>query len=82
MALSAVAALPTLAAMKTTNRLLVLAVAVAVNAAALAAVHIAMVQGVQRALAANEEPEHVAVTATRPHPELAGSNCPTASKAL
>ena len=82
MALSGAAALPTLAAMKTTNRLLVFAVAVAVNAAALAAVHIAMVQGVQRALAANEESEHVVVTATRPHPELARSTCPAASKAL
>jgi hypothetical protein len=68
--------------MKTTHRLLVLALAIAVNAAALATVHIAMVQGVQRALAANEDPEHVVVTATRSHPELARSNCPAASKAL
>ena len=69
--------------MKVWNRVMVLAVAVAVNAAALAALHVAMVQGIERAVAANEAPERVVVTGTRTQQqELAGSNCPTTSKAL
>jgi len=67
--------------MKTTSRLIALAVAVVVNAAALAALHTAMVQGTEQALAANVEPEHVVVSAERTPAEMAGSNCPT-SKAL
>lgn len=66
--------------MKTTN-LIALAVAVAVNAAALAALHTAMVQGTEQALAANIEPEHVVVSAERTPGDLAHSSCP-ASKAL
>ena len=66
--------------MKTTN-LIALAVAVAVNAAALAALHVAMVDGTERALAANAEAEYVVVTAPRAPAELAHSNCPSA-KAL
>ena len=67
--------------MTTTSRLIALAVAVALNAAALAAVHTAMVQGTEQALAANVEPEHVVVSAERTPGELAHSNCP-APKAL
>ena len=67
--------------MKTTSRLIALAVALAVNIAALAALHTAMVQGTEQALAANIEPEHVVVSAERAPGELAHSSCP-ASKAL
>ena len=66
--------------MKTT-RLTALAVAVVLNAAALAALHMAMVQGTERALAANVETEHVVVSAERAPGDMARSNCP-ASKAL
>ena len=68
--------------MKTANRLAVLAFAVVLNGAAVAALHIAMVDGAERALAANQEFEHVVVSATRTVPAMATSNCPTASKAL
>jgi len=68
--------------MKTTNRLAVFAFAVALNAAAVAALHIAMVDGAERAILANQEPEHVIVTATRTPDPVASSNCPTASHAL
>jgi hypothetical protein len=67
--------------MKTTPRLIALAVAVAVNAAALAALHTAMVRGTEQALAANVETEHVVVSAERAPGEMAHSNCP-ASRAL
>src|SRR5437899_13056704 len=50
--------------MKTANRLAVFAFAVALNAAAVAALHIAMVDGAEHALAANQEVEHVVVSAT------------------
>ena len=66
--------------MKTTN-LIALAAALAVNAAALTALHVAMVEGTERALAANAEPEYIVVTAPRAPADLAHSNCP-ASKAL
>ena len=62
--------------MKTTSRLIALAVAVVVNAAALAALHTAMVQGTEQALAANDEPQHVVVNAERTPGEMAHSNCP------
>ena len=62
--------------MKTTNRLVILAAAVAVNAAALAILHVAMVAGMERALAANAEPEYVVVSAPRTGPGLASTNCP------
>jgi hypothetical protein len=68
--------------MKTANRLAVLAFAVALNVAALAALHIAMVDGAQQALAANQEFEHVVVSASRTSPALATSNCPTTPNAL
>src|SRR6266403_1314304 len=45
--------------MKTANRLAVFAFAVALNVAAVAALHIAMVDGAERALVANQEVEHV-----------------------
>jgi hypothetical protein len=68
--------------MKTANRLAVLAFAVALNVAALAALHVAMVDGAQQARAANQEFEHVVVSASRTPPAIADSTCPTASKAL
>jgi len=66
---------------KTTSRIIALAVAVVINAAALAALHTAMVQGTEQALAANAEAEHVVVSAERTPGDLAHSNCP-APKAL
>ena len=66
--------------MKTTN-LIALTVAVAVNAAALTALHVAMVDGTERALAANAEAEYIVVSAPRAPADLARSNCP-APKAL
>ena len=67
--------------MKTANRLAVFAFAIVLNGAAVAALHIAMVDGAQRALAANQEVEHIVVSATRTPAAIATSNCPTA-KAL
>ena len=67
--------------MKTKNRLIALTVAIALNAAALTALHVAMVDGTQRALAANAETEYVVVNAPRAPTDLAHSNCP-APKAL
>ena len=66
--------------MKTTN-IIALVVALAVNAAALAALHVAMVDGTERALAANAEAEYIVVSAPRTPADLARSNCP-APKAL
>ena len=68
--------------MRTANRLAVFAFAVALNAAAIAALHVAMVDGAERALVANQEVEHVVVSATRSAPALATSNCPTMPNAL
>ncbi len=68
--------------MKTAHRLAVLAFAVALNVAAVAALHVAMVDGTRSALAANQEVEHVVVSATPTHPAIATSNCPTTPKAL
>lgn len=68
--------------MKTTHRLAVLAFAVALNAAAAAALHIAMVDGAERAYAANQEFEHVVVSATHTPAPIATSNCPLTPKAL
>ena len=67
--------------MKTKNRLVALTVAIAINAAALAALHIAMVEGMERAVAANVEAEYVVVTAPPAPADIAHSNCP-APKAL
>jgi hypothetical protein len=61
--------------MKSTTRLTILAFAVAVNAAAFTALHVAMVDGAERALLANQEIEHVVVSATRTPGELA-KMCP------
>jgi hypothetical protein len=68
--------------MKTTSRLAVFAFAVALNGAALAALHVAMVDGAERAVLANQETEHVVVSATRTPAAIATSNCPTTPKAL
>ena len=65
--------------MKSRIRLMVLALAVAVNAAALAALHRAMVDGAERARLTASEPERVVITATREAAELAKSNCPGAN---
>jgi len=63
--------------MKTANRLAVFAFAIALNGAAVAALHIAMVDGARSALAANQEVEHVVVSATPTPAAIATSNCPT-----
>lgn len=61
--------------MKSTTRLTILALAVALNAGALSALNVAMVDGAQRAVLANQEIEHVVVSATRTPGELA-KMCP------
>ena len=63
------------------TRLFILATALAVNAAGVAALNIAMVQGAQEAALANQEYDHVVVSATRLPSELAKSSCP-GTKAL
>ena len=68
--------------MKTANRLAVFAFAVALNGVAVAALHIAMVDGARSALAANQEVEHVVVSATPTPAPMATSNCPTTPHAL
>src|SRR5690349_20597737 len=68
--------------MKTANRFAVFAFAVALNVAAVAALHIAMVDGARSALAANQEVEHGVVSATPTPAPVATSNCPTTPKAL
>jgi len=60
---------------------MILTLAVAVNAAALTALHVAMVQGAEQAVAANQEYDHIVVSATRTPSELAKSTCP-GTKAL
>src|SRR5256714_15173703 len=81
--LSAAGAPPTLPsieagrnAMTSKTRLMILALAVAVNAAAVSALHIAMVHGAERAVLANQEYDHIVVSATRMPSELAKSTCP------
>ena len=66
--------------MKSTMRLTILALAVAVNAAGIAALHVAMVDGAERAVLANQEFDHVVVSATRSPSDLA-KMCP-GTKAL
>jgi hypothetical protein len=68
--------------MKTAHRLAVFAFVVVLNGAAVAALHIAMADGARSAVAANQEVEHVVVSATRTAPAIATSNCPTMPKAL
>ena len=67
--------------MTSKTRLMILTLAVAVNAAALSALHVAMVQGAEQAVAANQEYDHIVVSATRTPSELAKSTCP-GTKAL
>jgi hypothetical protein len=67
--------------MTSRTRLLSLALAVAINGAALAGLHHAMADGTERAELASGEIQRVVVTAPREDAELAKSNCP-APKAL
>ena len=67
--------------MKRTHRLAALAFAVALNVAAFGALHVAMVDGAERAVLANQELDHVIVSATRTPAELAKGVCP-GTKAL
>jgi hypothetical protein len=67
--------------MKSKTRLVILALAVAINAAALSALNAAMVDSAERAVLANQEFDHVVVVATRAPAEIAGSQCP-GTKAL
>ena len=67
--------------MKSKTRLMILALAVAVNGAALAALNVAMVDVAESAVLANQEFDHVVVSATRTPAELAKSQCP-GTKAL
>src|SRR2546423_11242489 len=78
--LSAAGAPPTLPSieagrntMTTKTRLMILVLATAVNAAAVTALHVAMVHGAEQALADNQEYDHVVVSATRVPSELARS---------
>jgi hypothetical protein len=77
--------LPSIEAGRTTmtkaTRLFILAIALAVNAAGVAALHVAMVQGAEQAVLANQEFDHVVVSSTRMPSELARSTCP-GTKAL
>ncbi len=67
------------------TRLLILAVALAVNASGFGALHIAMVNAAEQAVFANQEYDHVVVSATRSSDklasELAKTSCP-GTKAL
>ena len=67
------------------TRLFIFAFALAVNAAAVSALHVAMVHGAEQAVLANQEYDHVVVSATRSSDnmasELAKSSCP-GTKAL
>jgi hypothetical protein len=67
--------------MKSTTRLMIFAAALAINAAAVSALHVAMVDNAERAVLANQEFDHVVVSATRTPAELAKSVCP-GTKAL
>jgi hypothetical protein len=61
--------------------LMILTLAVALNAAGVTALHVAMVNGAEQAVFANQEYDHVVVSATRTPSELAKSSCP-GTKAL
>jgi len=71
--------------MKRGNCLMALGVAIAVNAAALMAVNSAMVEGAERELLSQPQPQRVVVTAKRQdlpaNQTIASQNCP-APKAL
>lgn len=62
-------------------RLSVLGVALAVNVAALAALHVAMVRSADRAAAAEQAIERIVVTASRYEPETVAT-CPAAPAAI
>ena len=67
--------------MKPRIRLIALSLAVAVNAGALAALHVAMVDGADQQRVSLQEPERIEVTASKtmreraPGRELAARNC-------
>src|SRR5258706_1128742 len=67
-------------AMTSKTRLMILTLALAVNAGAIAALHVAMVHGAEQAVLANQEYDHIVVSATRAPDslasELARSSCP------
>ena len=63
------------------TRLLILTFALALNAAGVAALHVAMVNGAEQAVLANQEYDHVVVSSTHLPSELARSSCP-GTKAL
>lgn len=67
--------------MKSKTRLTILALALAINAAALTALNAAMVDGAERAVLANQEYDHVVVSATRTPGSVATGVCP-GTKAL
>ena len=62
------------------TRLFIFTIALALNAAAVTALHVAMVHGAEQAVLANQEYDHVVVSATRTPSELA-KMCP-GTKAL
>jgi hypothetical protein len=63
------------------TRLFILAVALALNATGVAALHVAMVNGAEQAVLANQEYDHVVVSSSRVPSDLARSSCP-GTKAL
>ena len=63
------------------TRLAIFALALAVNAAGVAALNVAMVNGAEQAVLANQEYDQVVVTSTRVPSDLARSSCP-GTKAL
>ena len=67
--------------MKQQIRLSVLGLAVALNVAALATLHVAMVRGADRAAAAEEAVERIVITASRYEPETLAT-CPAAPAAI
>ena len=56
-------------------RMLALAIALAVNGAALAAVNVALVEGGERVRLAQQEVERVVIVGERPADALAARNC-------
>ena len=71
--------------MTSKTRLMILTLALAVNATAIAALDVAMVHGAEQAVLANQEYDHIVVSATRTSDNLASglakSSCP-GTKAL
>ena len=60
----------------TTPKVLALGIALAVNAAALATVNVAMLDGAAREQVAQQEVERVVIFGERPAEALAAKNCP------